>query len=136
MHKNKINFQIAKTPNLPLICHNHGQFEQSICGIYFACIARTCSLGMIHLLMNYYENICGPHYGQCTIFVIILTVRFLCVNMFNVFNTYYGIQCLYDGRLKALVFLISYAFGKLVFMPLQNALHKLLIFYNIIFIIK
>lgn len=59
--------------------------EQTVSGLYFACIGRAWSLDVVHLIVNNSENINMPYDGERTILVIILTVRLLVLNMFNVF---------------------------------------------------
>ena len=44
-------------------CDSDRQFEQTIRGFDFACIARACGLGMVHFIVDYSENLRRPHYG-------------------------------------------------------------------------
>ena len=44
-------------------CDSYGQLEETICGLYFACITWAYGFGMVHFIMDDSSDLSGPHYG-------------------------------------------------------------------------
>lgn len=108
------------------------KLEQSINGLNFSCIARVRNLGVVHLAMDNYQNICWPHCGECTILVEVLIMNLLVVDMLNVFFMVSGVRFAFYGMHipKTFIFLTSCAFGKLVLGTFQDVLYKQLVFLS------